>query len=42
MVTFEYVKHESEKERIFMTQKDNKYHLTRSYFDKYPLTIGKD
>jgi hypothetical protein len=35
------VKYESENEMTFLAQADSKHHLTKSYFDKYPLMTSK-
>jgi hypothetical protein len=35
------VKYESENEMTFLAQSDSKHHLTKYYFDKYPLMTSK-
>ena len=35
------IKYARENEMTFLTQADSKHHLTKSYFDKYPLLTSK-
>ncbi len=35
------IKYESENEMTFMAQANNKHHLTKYYFDNYPLMTSK-